>query len=463
MRIQAGRHDWVAQRAARKASPGDLLGRSTRAPAPLVRPGTVQQLQKVLEFGSRYASPIRPMGAGSASTPCTAAQGGTIIDMTGLADIIDIGEETVTVQAGMRLAKLADALAEHGLELAGGHDLSNRTVGGAVAGASIGPSIGAGTSLFSSQVVSLKLITPEGANMEVGPSRRHLLDMMRMSYGLLGVIHEVTLKVRPIQAFTIRRRRCDFAQFSAVTDRLARTNIGLRFFLMPFRDQVYLEIRRSGDEDTQVNRLMWKIKDWGESTVLPAMVGSMSRIVPIRSLRYGMIDTINGAGQTLFTGSVSTGSAAMEQRTQLSEGDVTGGLVYTTWCFPAAEFSVIVQAYREFCRDYYRRNRFRCDMPTVGYRVSQDRSALLSPSFDGPMFALRGVSTPHPQWQDFVLEFAEFAEKWNGMPVLNQTDGLFQHHVSSALGSRVEFFRKMRRRLDPEGRLLNPFLAQFFL
>lgn len=459
---QAGKNDWIQERARRKRAGNDLLGRARRRPPPVVRPGTLQQLQRIMAPASGYPRPLRPMGAGSASTPCSAAEGGTVIDMTGLADILDIGEDTVTVQAGMRLQKLADALAEHGLELCGGHDLMGRTVGGAVAGASFGPGTGAGTTLFSSQVTSMKVIMPEGGEMTVDATRPHLLDMFRLSYGVLGVIHEVTMRVRPINPFTIRRRRCDTAQLAAVTGRLLRTRLGLRFYLLPFRDQVYLELRRNGDEDTHVNRLLWKIKDWGESTVLPAMVGSMSRIVPIAGLRYGMIDTINGAGQALFSAPVHTGSVAVEQRTRFSEAAPARRLVYSTWCFPAAEFPLTVQAYREFCRDYYARSRFRCDMPTVGYRLAEDRTALLSPSFEGAVFVLRAVSTPHPQWQDFVLELAEFAEKWNGVPLPNQTDGLSAHQVA-ALGSRLEFFRKMRRRLDPEGRMLNPHLAQYFL
>ncbi len=429
------------------------------APPPLVAPDSPESLQAVLRPGSGYASPLRPMGAGSACTPCSVARGGTVIDMTALDGILDIGDEQVTVQAGLRLQRLADELAGYGLELAGGHDLMGRTVGGAVAGACIGPGTGAGTRLFSSQVVSMKVITPEGGELVVDASRPHLLDMFRLSYGLLGVIHEVTLRVRPMSPFTIRRRRCTTAQLAAVTDRLLGSKLGLRFYLLPFRDQAYLELRRSGDEDTNVNRLLWKIKDWGESTILPAMTNSMSWIVPIPALRYGMIDRINGAGQSLFSGPVHAGSAAVEQ----GGGRAGRHLASSSWCFPAAEFPLIVQAYREFCRDYYARSRFRCDMPTVGYRLSQDRSALLSPSFDGPVFVLRAVSSPHPQWQDFVLELAEFAEKWNGIPFLDQTDGLSPGQVGGALGSRLEFFRKMRRRLDPDGRLLNPYLAQFFL
>ncbi len=441
---------------------GRRAGRQQGA-APLARPDSPEALQAILRTGSGHAAPLRPMGAGSASTPCSVARGGTVIDMTALDGILDIGDEHVTVQAGLRLQRLADELAGFGLELAGGHDLMGRTVGGAVAGACIGPGTGAGTRLFSSQVVSMKVVTPEGGELAVDDSRPHLLDMFRLSYGLLGVIHEVTLRVRPMSPFTIRRRRCTTAQLAAVTDRLLGSKLGLRFYLLPFRDQVYLELRRGGDEDTSVNRLLWKIKDWGESTILPAMTNSMSWIVPIPALRYGMIDRINGAGQSLFSGPVLAGSAAVEQGGDRPAGRTGRRLATSSWCFPAAEFPLIVQAYREFCRDYYARSRFRCDMPTVGYRLSQDRSALLSPSFDSPVFVLRAVSSPHPQWQDFVLELAEFAEKWNGIPFLDQTDGLSPGQVGGALGSRLEFFRKMRRRLDPDGRLLNPYLAQFFL
>ena len=427
-----------------------------------VRPTSIDELRSVMQSVSAAAGPLRPIGAGSAATPCSAARGGTVLDLTGLDQILDVGDDTVTVQAGLRLDRLADELAAEGLELAGGHDLMGRTVGGAVAGACVGPGTGTGTRLFSSQVTRLRVITPAGGEMLVDGSRPHLLDMFRLSYGVLGVIHEVTLKVRPMNPFTIRRRRCTTAELAAITDRLVRTPLGLRFYLLPFRDRVYLELRRSGDEDTQVNRLLWKIRDWGESAILPAMASSMSRIVPIAGLRYGVMDRLNGAGQTLFNAPVSAGNAAVAQGGHAGEG-AGRRMLHTSWCFPAAEFPLIVQAYRQFCRDYYEQHRFRCDMPTVGYRLNQDRTALLSPSFDGPVFVLRAVSTPHRQWQDFVLELADFAERWNGIPFLDQTDGLTVAQVAGALGSRLDFFRKMRRRLDPDGRMLNPYLAQFFL
>ncbi len=42
-----------------------------------------------------------------------------------------------------------------------------------------------------------------------------------------------------------------------------------------------------------------------------------------------------------------------------------GRFTYTTWAFPAAEFANTALAYKLFCKEYYARTGFRCDMPAV--------------------------------------------------------------------------------------------------
>ena len=137
-------------------------------------------------------------------------------------------------------------------------------------------------------------------------------------------------------------------------------------------------------------------------------------------------------------------------------------LLYSTWCFPAMDFSLVVKAYVEFCQRTLRENGYRCDMPAVGFRVSKDSSALLSPSFDEPMFALQTVSTQRSGWDDFVIDLALFAERWAGVPLFSQSRAFRAEHAVQTYGSRIEFFTRIRNQLDPEKRLLNPFLAQCF-
>jgi hypothetical protein len=101
-------------------------------------------------------------------------------------------------------------------------------------------------------------------------------------------------------------------------------------------------------------------------------------------------------------------------------------------------------------------------MPAIGYYVHQDRSALLSPSFDEPMIALQTSSTQVKGWEDFVIDLADFAEHWAGVPLFNQTRSLRADYARQVYGARLAFFRKIRRQLDTEDRLLTPFMAQYF-
>jgi len=432
----------------------------------IVRPTRVVEIKNALGLNTHYAMPFRPMGANSSATACTSLSSGTIIDLTALNQIrsIDADSHTVTVQPGVRIGELVRELADYNLELAGGHDLMSRTVGGAVAGGCIGPAFGDDGAFFASQVVSIRLITPIGKAIEIRSDQKNLLHAFRMSFGMLGVIHEITLRVRPIRTFAVTHRRCTFDQFGAVAEKLATVDVGLKFFLMPFRDHVYLDIRRVSTGTTGTHRIPWRVKDWGESTVLPQVLKSISRVVPASGIRYRMIDEISKLTQGIVNNRlVSSGSNSTALSSSSKTDDATRKLHYSTWFFPAADFAIVVQAYRDFCLRVKRNSGFRCDMPTVGFRLGRDNSALLSPSFDEPMIALRAISTQEKGWEDFAIDFGDFARHWGGAPLFNQTREIPADYPAQVFGSRFDFFRKIRRQFDPDNRMMNPFLSQYFL
>ena len=78
------------------------------------------------------------------------------------------------------------------------------------------------------------------------------------------------------------------------------------------------------------------------------------------------------------------------------------------------------------------------------------------------MIALQAASTQTSGWEDFVIDLADFAEQWGGVPLFSQSRSLRADYARQAYGARLDFFRKIRRQLDPEDRLLTPFMAQYF-
>jgi FAD/FMN-containing dehydrogenase len=432
-------------------------------PAATVQATAPSDILNVLRDWKRFPSPVRPIGSGSSTTRCNGASGGTVLDLSGMNRVLKIDQDTVTVQPGIALPDLAEALSEEGLELVGGFDLANRTVGGAVCAAGLEASIAGDVGQFASHAVQVKVLSPTGKRFVASGKTKSLFALMRLSYGLLGVVYEVTLRVRPVQGFAVQTAKTSFKDFAKLGARLPAATAGVKLYLLPFRDRIYFELRRPAADADPGKKFAWRFKDWAVYSALPEAARSLGLALPIRQLRYPLIDSLSEVAQTLVNNAlVRSGSNAVEQSGRYRALGSKSRFTYTTWAFPAAEFANTVLAYKLFCKEYYARTGFRCDMPAVSFRLNRDRSALLSPSFESPVFTLSPLSTQTEGWDDFVFDFAEFAASHHGIPFFNQTKNATPETVAKAFGNRLAFFNKVRRELDPDDRLLNQYFGNYF-
>ncbi len=436
---------------------------SSPEPEQVVHPTTPSEIAAILRSPQRYPSPVRPVGSASSTTRCLTAHGGTRLDLSRMNRILRIEGNTVTVQPGVTLAELADRLREDRLELVGGFDLANRTVGGAVCAAGLEAATSGDGGQFAAHVIRLKVVSPEGRKLEINRKAATALGIFRLSYGLLGIVYEITLRVRAIRGFEIRAAKIDFKDFRKLAPRLASARSGIKLFLLPFRDRIYIELRNPTQDSTPGRKFAWRLKDWACYSALPGAARSLARVVPIRQLRYPLIDTLSQAAQSLMNNSMMhSGSNSVEQSGRFKKFRTEDHFTYCTWAFPAAKFGGVASAYQKLCKRHYERSGFRCDMPAIGFRLNQDRSALLAPSFDGPMFTISALSTqPGSAWKDFLLELSYFAEKFEGVPFFNQTHGMTAELIAKRFGERLALFRKTRRELDPHDRMLNQFFAAY--
>jgi hypothetical protein len=132
---------------------------------------------------------------------------------------------------------------------------------------------------------------------------------------------------------------------------------------------------------------------------------------------------------------------------------------YSLWGFPQASFPIVLEEYFAFCKAYYREHRYRCNVVSGASHLHQDRSSLFSVSYTGPMFTLEPSSTGEGGWDDFLIDFNEFASRLGGVPTFNQTRALQPEHVKKAFGERARLFRQLRQRTDPLNRLRNSYFA----
>lgn len=188
-------------------------GSITTTPQQLVYPQTVAEIQAVLRDTSRYPSPVRAMGSHHSLTPC-AASDGTIVNMSRMTRILKIDEarQTVTTEAGLQYIDASQALRAKNLQFMLNIEIGNLTLGSAACCHTKDGLDGKEFGQVSSYVTAIKWVNPAGELEEASEEKNpELLRQIRSSYGLCGVIYEVTLRVKPIEAaeFTYLPRPID--------------------------------------------------------------------------------------------------------------------------------------------------------------------------------------------------------------------------------------------------------------
>jgi alkyldihydroxyacetonephosphate synthase len=190
----------------------DLLrrreGDASEAPDAVAAPGSTEETAALLRACSDAGVVVVPFGGGTsvvggltggdpADRPCIT------VDLRRMAGVraLDVASSLVTVGPGMRGPALEEALGREGLTL--GHlpqSWEFATLGGYAATRSAGQS-STGVGRFDELVAGLTLATPSGV-MELGhppasAAGPDLLGLALGSEGTLGVITELTVRVRP--------------------------------------------------------------------------------------------------------------------------------------------------------------------------------------------------------------------------------------------------------------------------
>ena len=190
-------------------------------PDVVVRPRTEEEVAEVLAIADAHRTPVVPWGGGSGTQGgCLPIHGGIVIDLTGLDEVIELDEVslTVTVQAGKNGRELETELNARGLMLP--HypaSVEWATVGGYIAARGSGV-LSTRYGKIEDLLLSLRVATPAGGLMDTVGVPRHavgpeLTQLFVGSEGTLGVITRATLQLAPLPA----ERRFAAVAFPSVT------------------------------------------------------------------------------------------------------------------------------------------------------------------------------------------------------------------------------------------------------
>jgi FAD/FMN-containing dehydrogenase len=443
-------HNWI----------GSIVSR----PSVVTRPRNVDDIVAVLKDTQKYPSPVRAMGSTHSTTRCTVADGGTVLDMTGLNQIKEITRDTVTAEAGALYIDVSHELRKHGLQFYVNVEIGNLTVGSAACGGTKDASFPPDEfGQVSSYACAMKVVTPVGERLEVNEDDPELLQTMRSSYGLLGVIYEATFKVKPLTTMAVVHKSYSLDEFCAELPNLVAEQKSMMLYLFPFLNAVTVEFRDYRPGSSPSNRWVWRLRNWVWSKGAPTFGYYVEKLIAIKSIRYAIIDILNRMLKTVLTLALrSPATDPVDQTIRYPAQSGHSKYTFSIWAFPERTYPEVLRAYFAFCRDYYKREGYRCNLLNVGYRINQDDNALFSYSFGGTVITADPVSTGGPGWQDFLRAYNDFCSAHDGVPLFNQTWGIEPRHAKKAFGDRLARFNARRRQFDPANRLLTPYFQQLF-
>jgi FAD/FMN-containing dehydrogenase len=431
-----------------------------RRPKLVVRAKRGEEIPGVLANVKSYPTPVRIVGGDYSQTRCVGGDGGTTVNLSPLDKIIEFGENEVRAQAGVRVGTLARALAERAQELPLTPEMGHMTLGAVAVTTLPQASYEPGAAQMSSLIKELKLITPQGKQMTVTDRNPDLLRVLSSSYGLLGVVHEVVVRVQPLTPVRIDYEVLNLKEFSAQFSAIVKAPGAVRLHISPFNDQITVE-RRTLDETADMGRAgIWQIKKSVMRNVLPAFGSTVGSVLAAPGVTGAVVSGMQRALRaTLDRAARSVVLYSHEWIRDFPIEAWKSRYTYTLWGFQQSGFPKLLGEYFAFCKSYYKQHGYRCNVVNGASRLHQDKSSLFSVSFAGPMFTLEPSSTGDRGWDDFLIDFNEFASAAGGIPTFNQSRALKPEHVQKAFGERAKLFRALRERTDPLNRLCNSYFA----
>ncbi|PIC00630.1 D-arabinono-1,4-lactone oxidase [Caulobacter sp. X] len=383
--------------------------------------------------------PIRPVGAGHSFT-ALAPTTGTLVSLDSMSGVVGWEGDAAIVRTGTRLGALGPMLAEKGRALPNLPDINKQSLGGALGTATHGT--GAKIPALHGDVTGLRLVTPSGQVIDADATNHpEIFQAARVSLGSLGVISQVRIRTSANRRLRRRVWLEPFEEALANAEARWAQHRNFEFYAVPFTG---LAANISHDETDDPALPRGPDQDTEFLEALKGLRNLLGFATPVRK----------AAAKALL--STAKPETAVDEGWKLlsTERPVR---------FNEMEFHLPVENQLKALEEVVRtleKERPDVFFPIEARRIAPD-DAWLSPFQGGP----RGSVAVHAYYRDdfsFLYSVVEpIFRRYEGRPHWGKLHTLRGQQLQ-ALYPRWNDFLAVRQELDPEGRMLNPYLRGLF-
>ncbi|MBP2437288.1 FAD-binding oxidoreductase [Microbacterium amylolyticum] len=160
-------------------------------------PTSAEQIADVVRAAVAKGIPVTPRGKGTGNYgQAIPLSGGLVLDMSRARTIVEVGEETITADAGASMAQLEQAASEHGRELWMYPSTMNSSIGGFLSGGSGGTGTIEHGANHEGFVAALDVVHADGAGLVHVEGEE--AQVYVHNYGTAGIIARATVRTEPL-------------------------------------------------------------------------------------------------------------------------------------------------------------------------------------------------------------------------------------------------------------------------
>ena len=385
------------------------------------------------------AAPIRPVGAGHSFTGLVPTSG-TLMTLDQVAGIERWEGDEAVVWTGTRLGALGPALAAKGRAMPNLPDINKQSLGGAIGTGTHGT--GTAFKAIHGDITALRLATVGGEILDCDATHNtDVFNAARVSLGGLGVITQVRLRTSPNRRLHRHVWLEPLEQTLAQAEARWAKHRNYEFYAVPFTD---LAANITHDETTLPATPPGASSDDAFLEALKQLRNLLGFSTPLRKAAAKAL-----LGSTKPEEAVGEGWKLLSTERPVRFNEMEFHLPPETQLAALKEVVAALETHR---KDVF--------FPIEARRIAGD-DAWLSPFNDGP----RGSVAVHCHYKDdykFLFELIQpIFLAHGGRPHWGKLHSLKAPQLSRLYPDWAAF-QDVRRRLDPQGRMLNPYLRELF-
>ena len=412
----------------------------------LFEPETESAIAKIVKTAEKR---VRVIGTGRSSANIVGGAE-TLISLLKYNHVIDIDKEKmrITVQAGITLKLLINELEQEGWCLPSLPDIDDITLGGVLATGTHGT--GHDAVLLSGYMVGCNLIKADGTVIAIS-EESDLLEAVRVSVGVLGIMSTITLQCSPIYSLKIDEAPEDDKDWMPKFETMLKDYDFLRILWLPHTDKGYVIKGNKCPNNEKVPTIKgpWYLKYRRPASVF---------LYKYTSTFPALISFVNKLLYTLFFRSNQQKSGTLYDATVTKSRGST--LELAEWTIPADRFLEVFSELRDELHCFS--NSAFAHIPMDIRYVRADKS-WLSYAYGADTITV-GCVTRNAHQADTYDAFNKIEEvfyKHKGRPHWAKRHKL-QSAELSQLYPKWDQFVELRKEMDPSGKFLTDYIAKLF-